>query len=73
MSFYRYNVERNELLKTYDEAEKNVNGPNPYDETYKSYESIHIESENILLREQTVFIMTSTVTVLLVTYALQQL
>ena len=37
MSFSKYNTEQDELLITFDKAEKNVNGRNPYDETYKSY------------------------------------
>jgi hypothetical protein len=73
MSFSKYNTEQDELLITFDKAEKNVNGTNRYDETYKSYVSINKETENILLREQTVFIITSTITALLVAYTLQQL
>lgn len=73
MSFTQYNTEQDELLISFDKAEKNVNGTNPYDETYKSYVSIHKETENILVREQTIFIITSTITALLVAYTLQQL
>ena len=73
MSFYRYNADQDDFLNAFDKAEQNVNGKNPYDDTYKSYKSIHTETENILIREQTVFIITSTITALLVAYTLQQL
>ena len=73
MSIYQYNADQDELLNAFDKAQQNIYGRNPYDDTYKSYESIHKETENILIREQTVFIITSTITALLVAYTLQQL
>lgn len=73
MSFYHYNAEQDDVLNAFDKAEQNVNGKNPYDDTYKSYASIQKETENILVREQTVFIITSTIAALLVAYTLQQL
>ena len=73
MSFYQYNADQDELLYSYDKFDKNLKEKNPYDDTYKSYEAIHKETENILIREETIFIITSTVTALLVAYTLQQL
>lgn len=73
MSIYQYNADQDELLNAFDKAEQNIYGKNPYDDTYKSYAAIEKETENILLREQTVFIITSTITALLVAYTLQQL
>jgi hypothetical protein len=73
MSFSQYNADQDDLLLSFDKADKNVNGRNPYDDTYNSYVSIHKETENILVREQTVFIITSTITAILVAYTLQQL
>jgi hypothetical protein len=73
MSIYQYNADQDELLNAFDKAQQNIYGKNPYDDTYKSYAAIEKETENILLREQTVFIITSTITALLVAYTLQQL
>ena len=73
MSIYQYNADQDELLNAFDKAQQNIYGKNPYDDTYKSYAAIEKETENILLREQTVFIITSTITAILVAYTLQQL
>jgi hypothetical protein len=50
MSYYSYNVEKYELSKSYAKAEQNINDTNPYDDEYKSFETIQKETENILTK-----------------------
>jgi hypothetical protein len=73
MSYANYNIDQYELLNSYEKVEENLNGKSPYDEKYKSYEAIQKETENLLKREHTVFIITSSITAVLVAYTLQQL
>ena len=73
MSFYHYNADRDNLVETYYKTEENINGKIIHDDKFKSYEAIKIETENILKREHTIFIITSTLTAILVAYTLQQL
>ena len=71
MSYSNYNLDKEKLYDSYTKANQNIKGVNPYDDTYKSFEAIHIESENILRKEQIIFNITSTITAFLTIYTLQ--
>ena len=71
MSYYNYNLDKAELINSYTKLKQNINDTNPYDDTYKSFDTIHTETSNILKKEHLIFIITSTITTLLTIYTLE--
>lgn len=71
MSYYYYNLDKYKLNDTYEKVKQNINDTNPYDSTYKSFDTIKTETENILKKEHVVFIITSTITSILTIYTLE--
>lgn len=71
MSYYNYNSDKAQLINSFTKAKQNIMDTNPYDDVYKSFDSIHKESENILKKERVVFIITSTITSIITLYTLE--
>jgi len=71
MSYYNYNLNKAELINSYEKVKQNIDDTNPYDDTYKSFDTIKAESENILKKEHVIFIITSTITAFLTIYTLE--
>ena len=71
MSYYQYNADKQSLINSYTKVKQNINEINPFDDTYKSFDTLRKESENILKKEQTIFIITSTITAFLTAYTLK--
>ena len=71
MSYYNYNSDKLHLIDSYEKVKQNIDEINPYDDTYKSFDAIKIETENILKKEHVVFIITSTITAFLTIYTLE--
>jgi len=71
MSYYNYNLDKAELINSYEKVKQNIEETNPYDDTYKSFDTIKIETENILNKEHFIFIITSSITAILTIYTLE--
>jgi hypothetical protein len=71
MSYYNYNLDKAQLIDSYEKVKQNIDDTNPYDDTYKSFNAIKIETENILNKEHVIFIITSTITAILTIYTLE--
>ena len=71
MSYYNYNLDKAELINSYEKVKQNIEETNPYDDTYKSFDTIKIETENILNKEHAIFIITSSITAILTIYTLE--
>jgi hypothetical protein len=71
MSYYNYNLDKSDLINSFTKVKQNINDINPYDDTYKSFDSIHTETDNILKKEHLIFIITSTITTFLTIYTLE--
>ena len=71
MSYYNYNLEKNELNNSFNKAKNNINETNQFDDSYESIVSINIETQNILKKERVVFILTGAATTLLTIFTLQ--
>ena len=71
MSYYSYNSDKAQLINSFTKAKQNITDTNPYDDVYKSFDSINKETENILKKERVVFIITSTITSIITLYTLE--
>jgi hypothetical protein len=71
MSYYNYNSDKVDLVNSYTKLKQNINETNPYDDTYKSFDTIHTETDNILKKEHLIFMITGTITTFLTIYTLE--
>ena len=71
MSYYNYNLNKAELINSYEKVKQNIEDTNPYDDIYKSFDTIKTETENILNKEHVIFIITSSITAILTIYTLE--
>ena len=71
MSYDSYNLDKQELIDSYNKAYQNINNVNPDETKYNNFLTIQEETKHILKKEHTIFIVTSTATVLLIVFTLQ--